>query len=353
VLIFGGAKRMGESIDHHFVRVRMVGGYVEESCPDLNCLGRDTWTSRIVFVAVDPQDPKLGGVRDIETLQKYESWERLQPTLQNMDGRNFSIDKTYPYIRVRKLLSYNETLQTFKKRSAFMSDKEIVKIQKGCHALYDKLWTDVGADRDEDKPARNQEELKKKLKVREEIKEKKMPVGKLARFRKFVKQYFNEAVTCDKFVYHGNINQNPERFWFHSYVGMYLRLHKEGHYFDCRRKVWAENIIDVNGNPAHVLPDEIDFCSETDMDLAMEYMPNHLKAMKGIMGNFSRFIDYDTHEFGTHRKIYSWVKMNRRKYDCSSDPNELILDKLVIFPEEAAWKRWNVVDVASDMKIIY
>jgi hypothetical protein len=353
LIIFGGGKRLVDSIDHFFVRVKILGGYMEESCPDLNCLGRDTWKSRLVFIAIDPQDKNFGDVKDLEGLLRRESWERLQPTLQNMDGRNFSVDKTYPYLRVRKPFGYADAIQLFRKRTAFMGDEEIKKIQSACHTLYYKMWTDVGADRPEDLPSKTEDELNKKLKIRDGLREKKMPVGKIERFRKFIKKYFNEAATCEKFVYHGNINLNPERFWFHSYMGMYLRLHKEGHYFDCRRKIWAENVINVNGEPGHKLQDEIDDCSEKDIDSAMEYMPNHIKAMKSGMGYFWRFIDYDTHEFGTHRKIYSWVKMNRRKFDCRPDPNELILDKLTVFPEEASWKRWNIVDVASDMKIIY
>jgi hypothetical protein len=353
VLIFGGRDRMRSSIDNHFVRVRVIGSYIEENCLELNCLGRDNWNSRLVFIAVDPQEPTYRDITDIESFGSLQSWEKLQTTLQNMDGRNFSVDRTYPYIRVRKLIPFRESIQLFRKRSAFMSDTEIKKIQKGCLALYDKLWKDVGEDRIEDKPAKNQDELKKKVKAREELREKKQPVGKMARFRGFIKKYFTEAATCEKFVYHGNINFNPEHFWFHSYIGMFIRLHKEGYYFDCRRKVWSENLFNVNGDPVHSLPEEIDFCSDKDMDLAMEYLPNHLKSLKNVMGPHFRFIDYDTHEFGTHRKIYSWVKMDTRKFDCRPDPNALVRDGLQVFPDDASWKRWETIDVEGDPKIIY
>lgn len=353
VIIFGGANRLKESLDHHFVRIRIIGSYIVENCLDLNCLGKDNWTSRLVFIGVDPQDRKYRDIRDVEAFGDLQSWEKLVPTLQNMDGRNYSIDRTYPFKRVRGPLSYRETIQLFRKRSAFMADEEIKKIQNGCHALYQKMWTDVGADRIEDRPTKNQEELNKKLLVREQLRDQKKPVGKIERFRAFIKKYFTEAATCEKFVYHGNINRDAEHFWFHSYMGMFIRLHKEGSYFDCRRKIWNENLYNVNGEPVHHLPDEIDFCSEKDIDQAMEYMPNHLKSMKGQMGPWFRFIDYDTHEFGTHRKVYSWVKMDNRKFDCRPDPNKLILDKLQTFPEDTSWKRWEVIDVNGDSKIIY
>ncbi len=353
VIVFGGRDRLKASLDHDFVRVRIIGSYIEESCPDANCLSRDTWVSRLVFVAVDPMEPNYSDVKDISDFLVNHSWEKLQPTLENLDGRNFSGDRTYPATRVKKLLLYKESLQLFRKRSAFMSDTEIEKIQKGCHALYDKLWADVGLDRDEDKPSLNQDELRKKLKVREELGDKKKPIGKIARFQRFIKKYFNETATCEKFVYHGNINNDPERFWFYSYIGMYTRLHKEGYYFDCRRKAWTENIYNVNGDPVHLILNEIDLCTDKDIDLAMGYMPNLLKSVKSVLGRHYRFIDYDTHEFGTHRKIYSWVQMKNKKFDCRPDPNRMIMDKMSVFPEDVSWKRWDVIDVANEMKIIY
>lgn len=353
VIVFGGNDRLTQSLDHHFVRVRLIGGYLEENCLEVNCLGRDNWTSRLVFIAVDPQDSKYRDVVDIETFRNTQSWDKLQTTLQNLDGRNFSVDRTFPFTRVRDLISYKDMIPLFRKRSAFMSDTELQKIQKSCHMLYDKLWTEVGEDRPEDRIAKTEAELRAKLKVRDELRENKKPVGKMARFRPLVKKYFSEIATCEKFVYHGNINLYPDHFWFHSYVGMFIRLHREGYYFDCTRKIWAENIYDINGNPAHYLPDEIEYCTDKDMDLAIEYMPNHLKAMKAVFGSYYRFIDYDTHEFGTHRKLYSWVKMHRRKFDCRPDPTSEIIEKLQSAPEDVSWKRWEVIDVAKDLKIIY
>ncbi len=353
IIVFGGADRIKPSLDHHFVRVRIIGGYVEETCPEANCLGRDTWNSRLVFIAVDPQDSNYSDIRDIPDFQYLQSWDKLQVTLQNLEGRNFTVDRTFPYTRVRKLIPYRESVQYFRKRSAFMSDDEVKKIQSGCHKLYDLMWKEVGEDRPEDILTRNRADLEKKLKAREALRESKKPVGKMARFRKFIKKYFTEAATCEKFVYHGNINKSAEHFWFHSYVGMYIRLHKEGSYFDCRRKTWASNIYNVNGDPVHFLPNEIDDCNDKDMDLAMEYMPNHLKSLKGVMGDFWRFIDYDTHEYGTHRKVYSWAKMTNKKFDCRPDPNQIIMEKMNVFPDDVSWKKWDPIDLEEDLKIIY
>jgi hypothetical protein len=31
----------------------------------------------------------------------------------------------------------------------------------------------------------------------------------------------------------------------------------------------------------------------------------------------------------------------------------MIMDKMTVFPEDASWKRWDVFDVANELKIIY
>ncbi len=102
----------------------------------------------------------------------------------------------------------------------------------------------------------------------------------------------------------------------------------------------------------HNLPQHIDGCDEKDLDQAMNYLPNFIKGLKGFP-NYYRFIDYDTHAFGTHRKLYSWTKQSSRRYDCSVDPNVAIKRDLELFPEEVSWKERDVVDIEDDLKIIY
>lgn len=352
VIVWSKRSSFFDTAYSNFHKVRLVGAYVEQICPDGNCLGKSNWLSKLVFVGVDAEDNSLKGVNNITDFKKTFDWEKSKAVLENIDGRNFIGDMTYPATRVGQLIEYPEAFDYFKKRSIFLTDVELKKIQKGCHILYDRLWTEVGQEREEDKPVKDAKELNEKVKLREKLKKEKKPIGFAQRFTAFTRKYYNEVSTCEKFVYHGNINLDREKFWFLSYVGLYYRLHREGYYFDCRSKIWQRNILNDQGQPVYDLKRDIEFCREQEFDQAMDYLPNFLKGLKSERDYF-RFVDYDNHSFGTHRKMYSWVKVKSRKFDCANDPNTTVKKDLNVFPEDVNWKERNVKDYASREKIIY
>lgn len=352
VIIFSKKSGYAENAATNYHKVKIAGAYVEQVCLEGNCLGKSNWLSRLVFIAVDSEDK---GLVDIKTTQDFKSefdWSQAKAYLENIDGRNFMGDNRYPAIRVSKLIEYEDAFDYFKNRAIFMTDKEIKKIQSGCLSLYEKLWDDVGKVRPEDAGAKTIEELNAKLKLREKLRDNRKSVGFAARLRKFTKKYFNEVSTCEKFVYHGNINLNREKFWFLSYMGIFYRLHKDGYYFDCRRKTWQRNVFNRDGKLSYDIKDGIDDCDNGDIDRAMEYMPNFIKSLKGER-EFYRFVDYDNHPFGTHQKMYSWVKMKNRRFECSGDDNEEIQKEMRVFPEDTNWIQRDVKDISEKLKIIY
>ena len=332
--------------------VRLVGAYVEQICPEGNCLGKDNWLSKLVFVGIDAQDMSLVGLKDIKDFQNTIDWKTSKALLENINGRNFIGEQTFPSLRVGQLIPYEEAFDYFQKRSIHLSDVELKKIQRGCHLLYDRLWEEVGKVRPEDMPSKTIEELNAKIKLKESLKEKKLPSSFAARLQKFTKKYFNEVSTCEKFVYHGNLNRDPEAFWFLSYMGIYYRLHREGYFFDCGSRSWQRNIQDDRGRPIHDLKKEIDECGEQEIDMAMNYLPNFLKGLKADK-NFYRFIDYDNRSYGTHSKMYSWIRSKSNKFECRKDPNAEIHKKMNLFPEDIHWKERNIKDIANEMKIIF
>lgn len=352
VIIWSKEKDYGESVTTNYHKVKLIGAYVEQICPDGNCLGKGNWLSKLVFIGVDADDKSLLKISNIDEFKKTFDWETSKAYLENIDGRNFIGDQMYPSTRVSQLIEYEDAFDYFKKRSIFLTDAELKKIQKGCHILYDRLWDDVGKIRPEDRGAKTVKELNEKIKLREKLKEERKPVGFAQRLRKFTKKYFNEISTCEKFVYHGNINRDPEAFWFLSHMGIYYRLHREGYYFDCRTDTWFRNVLNAEGNQLHDLKRDISMCNEADIDRAMDYLPNFLKSLKGEK-DYYRFIDYDHHTFGTHQKMYSWVKMKSSRFDCSDDPNATIKKELRVFPEDVQWKQRDVKDIADKLKIIY
>jgi hypothetical protein len=314
-VIFFTNRDLSQFLDHHSFRARIVAAYVEQSCPEGNCLGKEEkWRSRLVLLAVDHEDPRLTEVINEDTFSKKFPWKRIEAELENIDGRSFIGDKTYPLIRIRGAIDFKGASETFRRNAVFITQDEGDKIQKNCHKIYEKLWKEVGEE-----PAG------------------KNPPSFGDRFKKFTKKYFKEAATCEKFVYHGNINRNPEKFWFLSYIGIYYRLHKEGHYFNCNTKSWYENTADIYGERSHDLKRDIEGCTEKDLDTAFGYIPNYLRSLRNHR-SYYRFIDYDDHPYGSHRKLYSWNEMRSYKYDCSNDPNTLITKELDVFPSDISWR---------------
>lgn len=335
----------------NYHRVRLFGAYIEQVCLDGNCLGKNNWVSRLVFMAVDDDDDKT---RDIQTIAEFKEqfdWDKSKAYLGNINGRNFIGDKTYPAFRISEPVEYAEAMEFFKNHSIIFTDEELKKVQTGCHNLYESLWDKVGKIRTEDQEAKTADQMKEKIKLKTDFKKKNLPFGFAARLKVFTKKYFNEITTCEKFVYHGNINQNQEKFWFLSYVGMFYRLHREGYYFDCKTKVWQRNNMGDNGELVHQLKRDINECDEVALDQAMGNLPNFMNGLKGE-DEYFRLIDYDTHSFGSHNKLYSWVKMPARRFECSLDPNVEIRRNLKVFPEDVAWKQRAVKDYDDDQKII-
>lgn len=352
VIVFGDSDMPNELLDNNYFNVRVVAAYVEQVCPEGNCVGRDNWLSRLVFVAVDSHDKSLSQIKNKDTFSKKFDWSKLKAYLENIDGRNSMGIEGFPAIRVRPLISFEEAYDYFIKRSITFTDPELKKIQSGCHTLYERLWTDVGEVRIEDAAAIKDADILAKMKLKDELKKQKLPIGFVARLQNFTKKYYSEMGTCERFVYHGNINKNREKFWFLSYMGMYYRLHKEGQYFSCRHKNWMKNTIDDAGKPVYDFKQGIMDCTDRDIDTAMDYMANFLKMLNGSQPPNYRFIDYDTHGFGTHRKIYSWIKTKTNKFECSEDPNLAIQKALPIFPEDVAWKKRDVQEAEDATKII-
>lgn len=351
VLVWSKRKIIKDIFAHNFFKVKLLGAYLEKSCADGNCLGKSNWLSRLVFVAVDMEDKHYSKIDTLEEFKKFVDWERTTTILANLDGRNVLGDMIYPATKIGSLIDFDSSFEYFKKWSIFLEDAELKKIQKGCHILYEKLWSDVGEERPEDRPAKNIKEMKEKFKLTAELRKKKMPVGFARRLVDFTKKYFNEIATCERFVYHGNYNENSEKFWFLSYMGIFFKLHKDGHYFDCANRNWQKNILNEIGKSIYDIRKQIERCTEQDIDLAMSYLPNYLKKLK-VEKSFYRFIDYDNHPYGTHKKLYSWVKVNHVHMGCENDPNIKMYENFKIIPEEVAWKKRFSKDLAEKLKII-
>lgn len=314
VILFGNARKLAKTLSFTYYRVKLVGAVVEQTCPEGNCVGKTNWLSRLVFLAVDKEELRYRNVKTPEDLKKMIDWPEVKASLENLDGHNRMGSKSLPHKRVGQMIPIEEAYPYFKKNSIYLSDKETKKIQTGCHILYDRFWQEVGQEPKGQKTA-----------------------GFAQRLHAFTKKYYPDMNTCAKFVYRGNVNLDPEKFWFLSYIGIFYQLHKDGYFFDCKRRIWRENNLDVRGEAIYDIRRDIVSCNEDDIDQAMFYLPNFLTSLKKGTSNFYKFIEYDNHSFGTHNKLYSWVKMPARKFECSKDLNAAIIKETNVFPEDVKW----------------
>lgn len=353
VLVFGGAEKFARLAENNSHRVKLVGAFVHQTCQQGNCLGKSNWLSRMIFLAVDPQDEKFGTVTNITELKDKVNWEQTVAVIENFEGRNGVVGKFFPAVRVLSTLELAPALEFFSKNAIQMSQAEVKKIQKSCFSIYNKLWEDVGVEKPEDVRASTPDALRAKLKFREALKKKKLPIGFNARLRDFVKKYYPEITTCGKYVYAGNVNLKPEKFWFLAQMNLFFQLHKEGYFFDCKIKSWAKNYQTLDNEAFHDLKRDIYMCSDKDIDTAMNYMPNFITGLRSSDSFYFRFVEYDTHGFGTHGKIYSWVKVKGKKFDCKYDPNEDIKREVKVYPDDVIWRPREVNDLDDKAKVIY
>ncbi len=351
VIIWSKTKNIQKTYKTNYQKVRLVGAYVEQNCPVGNCIGKNNWLSKLVFVGVDASDESMASIVSTSDFKNVIDWEESKAYLANMDGLNSIGDIYYPAKRIGELLDFNDAFKYFKKRSIILTNKELKNIQKGCHDLFDLFLEEVSKTQAEDRPAKNIDELKEKLKLKALLKKKKLPIGFAQRLARFTEKYFKEMTTCEKFIYHGNINKNQEDFWFLSYLGIYFKLHREGYFFDCKNQSWRRNEFNEEGQLIFNLQEDIKQCDDRDLDLAMNYLSNFLKGLKSG-DQIYKFIDYDNQYQGTHNKIYSWVRLKAPRFDCINNPNQEIIKNMSVTPEDTSWKPREVIDIKDELKII-
>jgi hypothetical protein len=355
VIVFGNPQKILRTMDYSYFRVRLIGAYIESFCPEGYCEDKSSWLSRLVFIAVDSADDSYDKINSIERLAYEMEWKKVKNELLRIQGANKGQLSKNEFFRIGELLNFNDSFEFFKKHSIVMTKNELEKIQTSCTALYEKLWKEVGVDRAEDRPVKTISKLNEKIKLIQELKSKGLPVGFAQRFQRFTKKYFNEMTTCNRFVYAGNLQKNPEKFWFLNFIGFFYKLHREGYYFDCVHNSWQRNVFNNRGALVYDFREDIDKCDEGDIDSAMSLFPTFLRSLRENNKDFYRFIDYDNHTYGTHKKLYSWVKMSSRQVQCGEDEvfTSETLSGVDMFPDDVKWIPRKTNDIQSDMKIIY
>lgn len=352
VIIFGGEHKFKTLLDVNYTKVQLVGSVVQQVCVEGNCLGKKNWPSRLIFIGVDPADEKFGQVKNIAELKEKINPEEVKAYLENMEGINRMGSKEFPAASVGEFLDFSASFSFQKKYSIFINQAEKEKMTKTCHALYEKMWNDVGVQTVFDTASNSVDELKAKLKVRLELKRAGVPVQFNERLKNFTIKYYQPFVTCMKFVRFPSVNEAPEKFWFLSDIGIFYLLHSDGHYFDCQRKSWGRNTLNNRGELIYSLKDGIAECTTRDIDMAFNYLQTYLVGLRNSEKFYYKFLDYDSHTHGTHAKIYSWIKMRKFESSCESPINDQVLQKGLVTPADHKWKVRETNEKSNDMDVI-
>jgi hypothetical protein len=351
VIVFGGHHLMSLEEDIYY-RVRVIGGVVEQVCPAGRCTSQQSWLSRIVLIAIFPSTPEWDEVHNIDSLLQNVEWDHVRYAMENLGGGNRFGEKLVPATKVSKPFVLDEVMTYLKERRIVFAAKELVGLRSSCAILYEKMWQDVGVMTLLDKSAQTVEDVKVRLRMKEELKRQRKPAYFNERLAAFLKTYSDDFATCSKFHYLGNVNVNPERFWFLSFMQIFIQLHKEGYFFDCDGRSWQLNSNLKYGEKVADLKKDIFSCTTEDLDWAFAYLGVALKNLRVASPHSFRFIDYDNHQWGSHQKLYTWVKEKNRMFSCNQSEYAKLLQDSPIMPSEIKWQKRYHKDKQTDMGII-
>jgi hypothetical protein len=340
IIVFGARDYMKKyHLTHHF-DVRVIGGFIERICPYGGCLRTDEWLSRLVLVGVQSGNKKLAGIKNLQDIQKKFDWNYTRAFIENGEGKNLLSGKFYARKKMGALIGAKEALNYIDKNSTIFTLEKLLKMRVSCYKLYDHLWKDLSYVNISAKKVSSLKEIREKARSLKLIKEKgKRDHSFSRRFAQNLKKFGNQFKTCSKYIYSSNINEDPKRHWFFTYILAFYKLHELGYAYSCSSKSWILNPIISKGRRVRNLNDQFSNCTARELDKAFEHAPSILSNIRKKRGRSYRYIDYDKGLTGTHLKIYNWVKEDPAVMSCSSEDDRDYNLKKKIFPSDIKWEK--------------
>lgn len=335
IIVFGDEEYYKKNFTENSFDAKVVGGFIEQVCPRGGCRGRGEWSSRIVLIGVQRGHEKFQKIKTIRNLKTVVDWPKVKAFVQNGQGQNHIVGSYFPAFRFGAELSVDQALSYLNKNSIYLKDKKMKGIQNSCHKLYNHIWNKVGIDSTYEKTLRS---LKLKTKRKEYIEKNKLKRNTFFfnRFKDSFQKYHKEYKTCLKYVYPSNINENPKRHWFFAHYSAVHLLHDLDYSYNCSRLAWKKNYKLNNGKNTFALKNEFKQCDAKRIDTMFEHAIPFLDRLRR-QGNASyRYVDYDKGGHGTHKKIYSWVKVTNKVFQCE---NKVKSKWINTFPKDIRWKR--------------
>lgn len=346
IIVFGEGEYYSKHFKSNYFDARIIGGYVEQECPVGLCKKNNEWKSRLVLVGVQRNNKKYEGVVNIEDLQKVVNWDYVKAFIHNGNGINLVATTEYPAFRLGSLIGASQALHFLEKNSKVFTSKELLKLKRSCYRLYDYIWAKLKKDQKQEIKTKDSANSSAELKTNRRVyrkKEKKKTAPKIKQFHeKFVdiyKNYGPQFQTCSKYVYPTNIQYESKRHWTFAYLMSFIKLYELGYYYHCGGKSWQLNAVLANNKLAVPIEEQLVNCSEHDIDFAFKYAVQMLSNLNLKNRKSFRYVDYDRGTFGTHNKLYSWVKSQDRVLSCKNKDN-LSKEKVTFltFPKDIRWR---------------
>ncbi|MFZ4715601.1 MAG: hypothetical protein ACOYL6_17895 [Bacteriovoracaceae bacterium] len=353
ILVFGNEKFYQDDFLKASHQVRVVGGVVEQVCHEGTCIGRNTWESRMVLLAVDPHDTSYSDVTNIDELKEKINWEYFKAFLQNAIGRNSAGENDVPAVRVTGEIKPVFAMKFASSFSHVFNFPELRKIRTSCLKLYDYVWQTFGSLKHSEKKVNNLYDLKEKI-----IEQEKLKISGDFRtfgseFRNFHAKYGKEFQTCTDFVKTPHLQEDPAKHWFFTLLAGFYKLERLGHVYNCNQRVWQENPFIGNSNKREYDPAQtIVRCTDEDLDLSMGQLVTYMNSLRMSGKEFYRYIEYDDTSFGTHERLHSWVNVETKNLGCKDQNLAKKLTQIEIFPEDVKWinrsnihekKLWGII----------
>ena len=337
-------------------RVRVVGAVLQQYCETYPCRGKNKWLSRLVLVAVNPNDPTFKKITHINQLKKKVDWSYIKAYIQNSDGRHISSDENLPAYRVVGNVGPKESLVNSLKTGHLFKFKEMKSLRSNCQKLYDFLWSGAEAVRKHKFNLTRKKKFKNTVVAKSDIfsgnvissesnytdtakvREEKNNLKNFSMyFNSFHKNYKKRFLTCQKFVRDTSINSNPRRMWYFSFITSFFHAEDLGHIYSCSRQTWIANPMQASGKRSLSTKSHLRNCTSRELDRAFDMTVNLFAGLSRAFQPHYRFIEYDEGGGASHQKIYSWIYSNGDGYSCDKKR----YNNLSIFPRDINWENFD------------
>lgn len=353
IIVFGNTNYYSQFFRSNYFEAKIIGAYIEQYCPIGTCIEGSDWLSRMVLIGVQPDSKKFGKIKNVSQLVPMVEWDSVVGFIENGTGTNLFGDDTFPAYRMGALIDASQALYFLGANSVILGNEQLKKTRMSCYKLYDYIYRYLNLNKQQFIDQEANAVKKNKLYVGDEIKEK----ADLTKFKQIEKtldfhqrffktfiKYHAQYKTCMNYVYPSNVNDDQNRHWFFAHYSAFHLLHDLGYHYECGRGSWVTNPYVAKGKRAISIENEFRGCSGSDIDKAMQLSILYLNNLKDKRRTSYRYITYDNYPFGTHEKIYNWVKYDNKFLTCNKDQNKLFFrDKLRSFPKEVRWQNKSKV----------